>query len=75
MLSDYPRTRQVIVHAMEVYQGQRHPEKELAQAAEHAIHATARQVIEAFDEVREIKPILPADLRSAVYRWIGLFPE
>ena len=52
MLSGYPRTRQVIVHAMELYHGQRHPERALEDAAELATHETARRVIAAFDEVR-----------------------
>ena len=74
MLSDYPRTRQVIVHAMELYHGQRHPERALEDAAELATHETARRVIAAFDEVRTIPPVLPPELRDQVYRWISLFP-
>jgi nucleoside 2-deoxyribosyltransferase len=74
MLSDYPRTRQVIVHAMELYHGQRHPERALEDAAELATHETARRVIAAFDEVRQAPPILPPELREQVYRWISLFP-
>jgi len=74
MLSDYPRTRQVIVHAMELYHQQRHPERALEDAAELATHETARQVIAAFDEVRALPPALPAELRDQVYQWLALFP-
>ncbi len=74
MLSDYPRTRQVIVHAMELYHGQRHPERALENAAELATHETARRVIAAFDEVRILPPVLPPELRDAVCRWLTLFP-
>ncbi len=74
MLSDYPRTRQVIVHAMELYHGQRHPERALENAAERATQETARRVIAAFDEVVGMPPVLPRDLRDQVYRWLALFP-
>lgn len=74
MLSDYPRTRQVVVHALELYHQQRHPENALEHAAAQATQVTARRVIAAFDEVRQIPPVLPADLRESVYRWIALFP-
>jgi len=74
MLSGYPRTRQVIVHAMELYHGQRHPERALEDAAELATHETARRVIAAFDEVRAMPPVLPDDLRGHVARWLALFP-
>jgi nucleoside 2-deoxyribosyltransferase len=75
MLSDYPRTRPVIVHALELYHRQRHPERALEEAAELATHETARQVIAAFDEVRKLPAVLPPDLREAVYRWLALFPR
>lgn len=74
MLSGYPRTRQVIVHAMELYHQQRHPERALEDAAELATYETARQVIAAFDEVRALPPLLPPALREEVYRWLALFP-
>ncbi len=74
MLSDYPRTRQVIVHAMELYHGQRHPERALENAAELATHETARRVIAAFDEVRALPPVLPVELRASVYQWLARFP-
>ena len=74
MLSNYPRTRQVIVHAMELYHQHRHPEKALENAAEQATHETARRVIKAFDEVTHMPAVLPDDLRESVYRWISLFP-
>jgi nucleoside 2-deoxyribosyltransferase len=74
MLSGYPRTRQVIVHAMEIYHQQRHPERALENAAELATEETARRVIAAFDEVRALPPILPKDLREPVYRWLALAP-
>jgi len=74
MLSDYPRTKQVIVHAMELYQQKRNPALASDNAAELATHETARQVIAAFDEVCTMPPVLPPDLRKAVYRWIALFP-
>jgi nucleoside 2-deoxyribosyltransferase len=74
MLSGYPRTRQVIVHAMELYHGQRHPERALEDAAELATHETARRVITAFDEVRAMPPVLPEDLHGHVTRWLALFP-
>ncbi len=74
MLSDYPRTRQVIVHAMEHYHGQRHPERALEDAAETATHDTARRILAAFDEVRALPPIRPPVLREQVHRWLALFP-
>ena len=74
MLSGYPRTRQVIVHAMELYHGQRHPERALEDAAQLATHETARRVIAAFDEVRAMPPVLPEELKGQVGRWLALFP-
>ena len=74
MLSDYPRTQQVIVHALELYQEQRRSGLSLAEAGELAVKATARRVIEAFDQVGKQKPVLPAGLRRSVYRWLTLFP-
>jgi nucleoside 2-deoxyribosyltransferase len=74
MLSDYPRTRQVIVHAMELYHQQRHPEQALENAAHLATHETARRVIAAFDEVSRMPPALPRELREAVYSWLAHFP-
>jgi hypothetical protein len=74
MLSDYPRTRQVIVHAMELYHGQRHPERALENAAELATHETARRVIAAFDDVRAMPARLPDELRPQVFEWLSLFP-
>jgi nucleoside 2-deoxyribosyltransferase len=74
MLSDYPRTKQVIVHAMELYHSQRNPEQALENAAELATQETARRVIAAFDEVTRMPAVLPGELREAVYRWIALFP-
>jgi nucleoside 2-deoxyribosyltransferase len=74
MLSDYPRTRQVIVHAMELYHRQRDPEKALEHAAEKATHHTARRVIDAFDEVLALPAVLTPELRESVYRWLALFP-
>jgi nucleoside 2-deoxyribosyltransferase len=74
MLSGYPRTRQVIVHAMELYHQQSNPEQALKNAAERATHETARRVITAFDEVSRLPSVLPSELRPAVYRWLALFP-
>lgn len=74
MLSGYPRTRQVIVHAMEIYRRQRHPERALENAAELATEETARRVIAAFDEARALPPVLPEELREPVYRWLALAP-
>jgi nucleoside 2-deoxyribosyltransferase len=74
MLSDYPRTKQVIVHAMELYRQQRSPEQALENAAERATQETARRVIAAFDEVSRMPPALPEKLRESVYRWLALFP-
>jgi nucleoside 2-deoxyribosyltransferase len=74
MLSDYPRTRQVIVHAMELYHQQKHPELALENAAERATHETGRRVVAAFDEVSRMPPVLPGELRESVYRWLALFP-
>jgi len=74
MLSGYPRTKQVIVHAMELYHQQKNVEKALENAAELATHETARRVIAAFDEVSQMSPVLPPDLRESIYRWIALFP-
>jgi nucleoside 2-deoxyribosyltransferase len=74
MLSDYPRTRQVVVHAMELYHQQRNAGQALENAAERATHETARRVIAAFDEVTRLPSVLPPDLCEAVYRWLALFP-
>jgi nucleoside 2-deoxyribosyltransferase len=74
MLSDYPRTKQVIVHAMELYHSQRNPEAALENAAELATQETARRVIAAFDDVSRMPPVLPEKLREAVYQWLALFP-
>lgn len=74
MLSDYPRTRQVIVHAMELYHEQKHPEQALENAAELATEETARRVIAAFNEVSQLPSILPQELRESVYRWLAILP-
>jgi nucleoside 2-deoxyribosyltransferase len=74
MLSDYPRTKQVIVHAMELYHQQKNAEAALENAAELATQETARRVIAAFDEVTRMPAVLPEKLRDAVYQWLALFP-
>jgi nucleoside 2-deoxyribosyltransferase len=74
MLTGYPRTQQVIVHAMELYHQQRHPERQLEDAAELATHETARRVIAAFDEVVRTPAVMPPELRDSISRWIALFP-
>jgi nucleoside 2-deoxyribosyltransferase len=72
MVSDWPRTEKVIIHAMELYQSSR-PEHG-ADAAEEAIRIVARQVVNAFKVVAEQPPVLPPDLREAAYRWLSLAP-
>jgi nucleoside 2-deoxyribosyltransferase len=75
MLSSYPRTQRVIVHAMELYRRQKSPERLSENAAELATQDAARQIIAAFDEVRRMPPVLPPELREPIYRWLALFPS
>ena len=74
MLGDYPRTAHVVIHALELYHRQRHPERALEDAVERATQETARRVVAAFDEVIRMPAMLAPELREPVYRWLAHFP-
>lgn len=72
MVSDWPRTEKIIIHSMELYQSFRPEHRD--GATERATRVVARHVVNAFDTVAEQPPVLPSDLREAVYRWLSLAP-
>jgi nucleoside 2-deoxyribosyltransferase len=72
MVSDWPRTEKVIIHAMELYHSARPGERQ--DSLRFAVHEVACKVIEAFDRVAKQPSALPADLRGEVYRWLSLVP-
>jgi nucleoside 2-deoxyribosyltransferase len=73
MVSDWPRTENVLIHAMELYQSTRLKHQE--DPAGVATRTVARQVIDGFDRVTKQPPVLPADLRDPVYRWLSRAPR
>ena len=73
MVSDWPRTEKVIIHAMDLYHTTRH--KHEARQAEPAVRKVARQVVKAFDSVAQQPAVLPMDLREAAYRWLSIAPR
>jgi nucleoside 2-deoxyribosyltransferase len=73
MVSDWPRTEKVLIDAMELYQSTRRKHRE--DPAGVATRAVARQVIGAFDRVTKQTPVLPAELRDPVYRWLSRAPR
>jgi nucleoside 2-deoxyribosyltransferase len=73
MVSDWPRTEKVILNSMELYHATRHKDGE--RQAEPTVCNVARRVVEAFDNVAQQPPVLPADLREAAYRWLSIAPS
>ena len=73
MVSDWPRTEKVLVHAMKLYHSTRPVNG--AEAAAPATCAVAGQIVEAFDRVIKEPPVLPNDLREAAYRWLSVAPR
>ena len=73
MTSYFPRTATVVLDAMTIYKEEsvRSPG---AAAGFEMVSRTADAVIEAFDRVRLLPPVLPEAMRETVYQWIALMP-
>lgn len=87
MSSYFPRTANVVLDAMALYQqglAARVPgnatekgalEDNRSGRAGHAmIEATADAILLAFDKVVALPPVLPATMRETVYHWLALMP-
>lgn len=84
MSSYFPRTANVVLDAMALYQrGLVSPSSNAPDALEDnrsgragqgMIDATADAIIAAFDQVAALPPRLPAAMRETVYRWLALLP-
>jgi hypothetical protein len=78
MSSFYPRTKVVVLNAMAIYQAglgeSPGGEDASSAAAAYLIEAAAVAVIAAFEELLELPPHLPRDLRAPVTRWLKLMP-
>ena len=87
MSSYFPRTANVVLDAMALYQqglaalpsGSPGAEDALenrrsGQAGRAMIECTADAIIQAFDRVAALPPVLPAAMRETVYHWLALMP-
>ena len=89
MSSYFPRTANVVLDAMAMYQqglaasplpGASTESKDTlennrsGQAGRSMIERTADAVIQAFDQVAALPPKLPAAMRETVYHWLALMP-
>jgi nucleoside 2-deoxyribosyltransferase len=75
MCSGYPRTKVLLLDAMASYQEQlRNEGLPPAEAALAATRAFAKDVVQALDDVRAMKPRLSTELREQVYEWIRNMP-
>ena len=73
MTSYFPRTATVVLDAMTIYQEERVREPGAAAGFE-MIARTADAVVEAFDRVVAMPPVLPGTMRETVYQWIARLP-
>ena len=88
MSSYFPRTANVVLDAMALYQqglAARLPEapaepkdalenNRSGKAGQSMIEQTADAIIQAFDKVVMLPPVLPAAMRETVYHWLALMP-
>ena len=86
MSSYFPRTANVVLDAMAMYQqglaaSTGKPEvpdvlenNRSGQAGQSMIEQTADAIIQAFDRVVALPPVLPGALREPVYQWLALMP-
>ena len=88
MSSYFPRTANVVLDAMALYQqglaalspaAPAEPKVALenhrsGQAGQAMIERTADAIIEAFDQVSALPPVLPGAMRETVYHWLALMP-
>ena len=87
MSSFFPRTANVVLDAMALYQqglaaslpGASEAEDALdgnrsGKAGQSMIERTADAIIQAFDKVAALPPVLPAAMRETVYHWLALMP-
>ena len=87
MSSYFPRTANVVLDAMALYQQglatsrPDAPETSAAlennhsgRAGQSMIEQTADAIIEAFDKVVALPPVLPTTMRETVYHWLALMP-
>jgi nucleoside 2-deoxyribosyltransferase len=79
MLGKFPRTENVLVHAMEIYQ--QYLAKKTNMPSSHidpvqaSLTSVATQIIDAFDRVKAMSPVIPTHLREAVYEWLAYCPN
>ena len=85
MTSFFPRTRVILQNSMTVYQkatvleaGADHrtglDAKCYSAAGQKMVDQAADDIIQAFDEVLAVSPVLPAHLGEAVYQWLSMMP-
>ncbi len=84
MTSFYPRTESVVLDAMSLYQdGLAAPAPDAGDALESGrsgaaglgmTERIADAVIQAFDRVAALPPVLPPEMRETVYQWLALMP-
>ena len=87
MSSYFPRTANVVLDAMALYQqglaallpGAPSTEEALEEnrsgkAGQSMIERTADAIIQAFDQVVTLPPVLPGAMRESVYHWLALMP-
>lgn len=87
MSSYFPRTANVVLDAMALYQqglaalppgapqaGDALDGNRSNKAGQSMIERTADAIIQAFDKVVALPPVLPAGMRETVYHWLALMP-
>jgi len=75
MCSGYPRTKVLLLDAMNLYQSAaREGGLSPSDAAHAATRSFARDVVAALDEVRAIRPNLSPELRDSIYEWMRHLP-
>ena len=73
MTSYFPRTATVVLDSLTIYKEEQSRTPGAAAGFE-LIARTADAVIEAFDRVLALPPVLPEAMRETVYQWIALMP-
>jgi nucleoside 2-deoxyribosyltransferase len=75
MVSGYPRTKILLADAIVRYQNElRIPGTTPIEAGIAATRSFAKEIVQALDDVRAIRPVLTPTLRSHVYEWMRLLP-
>lgn len=75
MAGYYPRTENLLLHAMEIYRDALGDDPVGTPAAtERYATLIAEKVVPALDRVVAMPPILPAEDAEAVYKWLAMMP-